>query len=189
MSAHSARVAAGDRAKTIALPSLDGTVFNTSTLHGRRYLLAFFRFASCPFCNLRLAQLVRRHAELDPEFGVVAVFDSPLDNLQRHAERHAAPFPILAGDARTGAYADYGIERSVGGMLKGMFLRMPTLVRGMAKGYLPIRPRGSMITMPADFLIDAGGIVQTAYYGRDEGDHLPFEAIAAFANALAPARG
>jgi len=43
--------------------------------------------------------------ELGARFTTVAVFDSPLDNLQRH------------------------IERSLGGMLKGMALRTPTLLR------------------------------------------------------------
>jgi peroxiredoxin len=41
---------------------------------------------------------------------------------------------------------------------------------------------GSMTTMPADFLIDASGAIRLAYYGRDEGDHPPFDAIKRFAN-------
>jgi len=31
-------------------------------------------------------------------FGLVAIFDSPLGNLQRHTARHAAPSPILADE-------------------------------------------------------------------------------------------
>ena len=47
----------------------------------------------------------------------------------------------------------------------------------MGKGYLPTTIKGSMTTMPADFLIDKNGIIQKAYYGSDEGDHLPLEEI------------
>ena len=35
--------------------------------------------------------------------------------------------------------------------------------------------------MPAEFLVDRDGIIQTVYYGKDEGDHMPFEEIKAFA--------
>ena len=173
------RLLAGDTAPTFSLPALDGTTFDTEALRGRRHLLSFFRFASCPFCNLRVHELTRRFAELGPGFSVVAVFDSPLDNLRRHAQRHGAPFPILA-DATGEAYRAYAIERSVGGMLKGMALRAPTLITAMSRGYLPTTLQNSLTTMPADFLIDEAGVIRTAHYGRDEGDHLPFEAVLAF---------
>lgn len=79
-------------------------------------------------------------------------------------------------------YKVYGIKHSVIGVLKGMFFRMPTLLRGMAKGYFPTTIKGSMITMPADFLVDAEGIIHQVYYGQDEGDHLPFEQVKEFSH-------
>ena len=63
-----------------------------------------------------------------------------------------------------------------------MILRMPTMLYAMfGKGYLPNKIEGSMTTMPADFLIDAAGVIRRAYYGKDEGDHLPFEEVKQFA--------
>ncbi len=54
-----------------------------------------------------------------------------------------------------------------------MVTRFPTLIKGLIKGYLPLIPRGSLMTMPADFLInEKNGKIQQAYYARDEGDHL-----------------
>jgi len=53
-------------------------------------------------------------------------------------------------------------------------------LKGMLKGYLPTTLKGSITTMPADFLIDPKGYIQTAYYGKDEGDHLSFEQIKEF---------
>jgi peroxiredoxin Q/BCP len=64
--------------------------------------------------------------------------------------------------------------------LKGVALRMPTLVKSMLMGYVPTTIKGSMTTMPADFLIDRHGVIQTAHYGNDEGDHLRFELAKAF---------
>jgi hypothetical protein len=49
---------------------------------------------------------------------------------------------------------------------------MPRLLYGMfVKGYVPLVIKGSMTTMPADFLVDKQGIIQVAHYGKDEGDH------------------
>lgn len=142
-------------------------------------MLSFLRFASCPFCNLRVHELVKHFAEFGNDFNIVAVFDSPLDNLVRHTEGHKAPFPILA-DETNRYYREYGIEHSLSGVVKGMVLRMPTLISGMLMGYVPKTIKGSMTTMPADFLIDKNGIIQVAYYGNDEGDHLSFEQVKEF---------
>jgi peroxiredoxin Q/BCP len=50
----------------------------------------------------------------------------------------------------------------------------------MFEGYIPTTIKGSMTTTPADFLIDREGIIQVAHCGRDEGDHLPFDAVKEF---------
>lgn len=179
MATHSKR-SLQDKVIPIVLPAIDGSTFSLNAMRGKRYMLSFFRFAACPFCNLRIHELVKRFDELGHNFGIVAIFDSPLDNLQRHAEGHHAPFPILADESNQ-YYEAYGVEHSVAGVLKGMVMRMPTLIKCMAKGYVPTTIKGSMTTMPADFLIDEEGVIQFAHYGRDEGDHLPFAQIRSFA--------
>lgn len=171
----------GDKVSNIRLTGIDGKVFDMSSLKGRPFMLSFFRFASCPFCNLRMHELVKRYSELGECFTIVAIFDSPLDNLREHADRHHSPFPVLA-DERGFYYAQYGIEHSVIGMLKGMFMRMPTMMHAMfGKGYVPLKIKGSMTTMPADFLVDESGVIRRTYYGQDEGDHLPFDEVRRFA--------
>jgi hypothetical protein len=52
----------------------------------------------------------------------------------------------------------------------------------LVKGYLPTTIQGRITTMPADFLVDEQGIIHTAYYGRDEGDHLPLARVLEFAH-------
>ncbi len=163
------------------LPSLDGSPWQLSSLAGKPYLLAFFRFASCPFCNLRLHQLISRLDKLPDDFTIVAVFESSLSELQRYAERHNSPFPILADEGGV-IHGQYSIRHSWIGVLKGMLFRFPSLLYAMfKKGYVPLTIGGRMNTMPADFLVDRQGTIQEAYYGRDEGDHLDFERIRQFA--------
>jgi thioredoxin-dependent peroxiredoxin len=176
------RLKSGDRVKEIHLPAIDGSTFRLQDLQGRPYMIAFFRFAACPFCNLRVHELVNHFSEFGENFQVVAIFDSSLDNLQRHAERHRAPFPILA-DEQNVSYREYGIEHSVTGVVKGLVTRMPSMLNAMfVKGYMPTTIKGRITTMPADFLIDAQGVIRTAYYGKDEGDHLPLVQIKEFSH-------
>lgn len=175
------RMKPGDKVGRLSVPALDGALFDLEELQGRRFMLSFFRFAACPFCNLRVHELVERYAELGGAFTVVAVFDSPLENLQRYAARHRAPFPILA-DATGACYRAFAIERSVTGLFKAALLRFPSVLEGVfLKGYLPTSFKGDLTTLPADFLVDEGGVIRQAYYGRDSGDHLPFEQVKSFA--------
>lgn len=171
----------GERVGNIRLPAMDGTAFDSDNFKDRRFMLSFFRFAACPFCNLRVHELVKRFDEIGSRFSIIAIFDSSPENLRRYAERHAAPFPILA-DEQNVYYRAFGIERSVVGVLRGMVMRLPAVLNAMfVKGYLPTAIKGHLTTMPADFLVDESGVIRTAYYGRDEGDHLPFDRVRAFA--------
>lgn len=170
----------GDKAPFIQLPSIDGTMFDSRSLDGKPYMVSFFRFASCPFCNMRIHELVKRYDELGDNFNIIAIFDSPLTNLIEHTEGHKALFSIIA-DAENIYYKSYNIERSAVGVFRGMIFRMPTLLKGLFKGYLPLVFKGNLFTMPADFLIDKNGVIQNAYYGKDEGDHLAFEEVKQFA--------
>lgn len=171
----------GEVVGTLRLPALDGSAFELDQLHGRRFMLSFFRFAACPFCNLRIRELSERFDDFGAGFTVVAVFDSPLENLRRYADRHQAPFPILADEDNV-YYRAFAIERSLAGMLKAAVLRFPAVLDGvLVKGYLPTGFKGRLDTLPADFLIDERGIIRQAYYAADIGDHLPIECVQAFA--------
>ena len=117
------------------------------------------------------------------EFTIVAVFDSPRDHLRANAGRHQPPFPVLA-DEQNQYYQEYGIEHSVWGVVKGLTTRLPSLVKAVGMGFIPLRARGRVTTMPAEFLIDADGIIRETWYGKDEGDHIPLANVSAFARRM-----
>jgi len=184
------RLKNGDTVINFSLPEIQGGQFELNSLKGKPYMLSFFRFASCPFCNMRMHELVTRFKELNQsgsnqDFTIVAVFDSSLENLKKYSTRHHANFIVLA-DEQNIAYKAYNIERSILGVFTGMIKRMPTLMKAIfLKAYIPWRIKGNMTTMPADFLIDKNGVILKAYYGSDEGDHLAFEEIKVFSNRMA----
>ena len=39
----------GDKIDEMSLPSIDGTTFDLATLKGKKALISFYRFSSCPF--------------------------------------------------------------------------------------------------------------------------------------------
>ena len=174
--------AKGDRVSNIQLTALDGSPFDLDSTRGKRCLIAFFRFAGCPFCNLRVHDLVKKYPSFGPNFTIVAIFDSPLKDLQRHAAKHNAPFPVLADETKS-YYQEYGIERSLWGTLKGAILRFPTVLYAVfVKGYIPTSFGGNIMTMPADFLVNEYGVIEVAHYGSDEGDHIPIELVTQFSH-------
>ena len=174
------RLTTGQRAPTFSLTDINGKKFMLDSLNGKRYLLTFYRFAACPFCNLRLHKISEEYDKFDDEFEVVAVFDSSLENLQRFVKRHKAPFPVLA-DIDNSIHKLYQVEHSASGVIKGIILRFFSLSMAMFKGYIPWRIKGDITGMPADFLIDENGIIQNAYYANDEGDHIAMHLVRQFA--------
>lgn len=175
------RITVGSRIDELTLPNFDGSEFSIEQVRGRRYLLSFFRFASCPFCNLRVHQLVKNVDQFGPDFTVVGIFDASREELQRNAEKHQSPFPILA-DADNRYYRKFAVERSWLGVLKGFVLRFPVLLYSiLVKGNLPLKIGGHLATMPLNLLVDEEGVVQYVHYGRDEGDHIPLDQVRAFA--------
>jgi len=172
----------GDLVGALTLPEINGGQFDISSLQGKRYLLGFFRFAACPLCNMRVHKLVTTYPQFGDNFSIVAIFDSPLDNLQKFTRRHQAPFPILA-DHENVYYKKFEVRHSWMGVLIGMVKRLPTMIAGMLRGYFPSRIKGSMATMPLDMLVDEQGVIQAVHYGQDEGDHMPIEQVIAFSRS------
>lgn len=170
------RLSVGDSAPHIQLPDLTGQSFELAADQATLTLIAFHRFAGCPFCNLRLHQLIQHYPAWQGRLDVVVIFDATLANLQQHATDHQPPFPVLA-DAKNTAYRAYGVEHSWWGVAKGMICRLPTLLQAMRQGYLPKSLQGRKDTMPASFIVDQHGTIQLAYYGQDEGDYLPLAQI------------
>jgi len=146
---------------------------------GQKLLLAFFRYASCPLCNLRIDELIKK----DPFFKekglkIIAVFQSPVESIREYVGKQDAPFPIVAAPNRD-IYKLYGVETSVLGTLKAL-LKPAKFKDALDKGFKPGKSEGAKTLIPADFLIDEDLNIIKAYYGKDIGDHMPIETIIDF---------
>ncbi|WP_417310576.1 peroxiredoxin-like family protein [Devosia sp.] len=159
-----------------------GAPVSLKALRGQRVLLSFYRYASCPLCNLRVNALIRQYPALAGDgLRVIGVVQSPAAEIARYVGRQDAPFPFVP-DPKQLHYKRWGVEPS----WRGFFVaatKLGKVVDAAKAGFWPGWISGPMHQMPADFLIDEAGRLVRCHYGQDAGDHLDFADIVAFARS------
>jgi len=172
------RIEPGAQAPDFQARSWDGHDHALADFRGQKLWLAFFRYASCPLCNLRVRDIIKRWDELQAKgLSVLAVFQSPAASIAEYVGTQAPPFPLIA-DPDERLYQLYGLDTSLAGFLSPRNLGRVT--QALKAGFKPGRTEGSKTRIPGDFLVDASGRVRDAYYGEVIADHIPFERVEAF---------
>lgn len=147
---------------------------------GQKLLISFYRFASCPFCNLRVHKLIQQLPEFSNRgLNIISFWQSPKESIRKDVGRQQPPFPLIP-DPKRHIYQLYGLERSKTAVAKAILFHFNLIVEANQKGFHKKEIDGDMEQIPADFLINPDGTIHQAYYGTHVGDHLPFSAIRAF---------
>jgi peroxiredoxin Q/BCP len=167
---------------TIA-PDFTATVYHRdpltlSSLRGQKVWLAFFRYAGCPLCNLRVHQMTQRYRAWEKQgLAIVAVFQAPVDEVEANVGQQNAPFAIVC-DPDEELYRLYGLEASLSGYLSPK--NLPLAAEALKAGFMPGTMHGTKTRLPADFLIDETGKIIETFYAPVIGEHIPFERVDAF---------
>lgn len=157
-----------------------GNTVDLGAYAGKTVLLSFFRNAACALCNLRVHRLIGRYPHYKRSgLEIIAVFESPEQNMIDHVGMQDAPFPLIA-DPHAQLYDLYGVEISEQKIARTM--EMPetqvAVQDAAAIGFPLVQEEGSNFNrLPADFLIGPNGIIQLAHYANYVTDHLSFEVI------------
>ena len=176
------RLKKGDPAPEISLPAIDGSTFEMSSMKGRRVILTFFRFSSCPFCNIRINRIMKRWDEFPDDTVMVGVFDAEVSELARRMAKHDPKLTIVA-DESYGTFLGNGVYKSTLRVLLAPLRAPLTTLEAILRGYIPMTMSLSkMSTIPVDVLIDEDGTVVEAHYCRDTVDHLPIDRLISFAS-------
>lgn len=168
----------GDKIPDFTTKDIFGEPVQMSNYVGKKTLLVFFRFASCPLCTVRFAQLVQNYQTYaDKGLNIVAIFESSPEFIKRYAtNKKNVPFTVIA-DLEGELYKLYNVKKSITGTVLGMF-RIFKMFKGMlSRKFSMAVPDGSMTRVPADFLIGPLLTVKESYYGSDIGDHIPLKHI------------
>ncbi|WP_190811598.1 peroxiredoxin-like family protein [Flagellimonas sp. S3867] len=170
------KVQVEEQAKKFVATDYLGNMVKLTDYPNKRVLLSFFRGASCPFCNMRIHQLIKAYPQIK-EKGIqpITVFAATSEEIVKYAGKQNAPFPIIA-DPSLELYKLYGIEESSVGMLKAM-MNPAKMVRMMFSGFFNMKSIKDRPIIPADFLIASDMKIHKVYYGKDFGDHVPLQEI------------
>ncbi len=172
------RLQKGDFAPAFTLPTLDGSNVSLGSLRGKKTLLTFFRHAGCPFCNLRVHQLIQAYPRLE-QLGiqVVGVFGSSLEGLRERVGTQNPPFALLA-DPDDAIHNLYGTNRSVLGLLASFAPSgLAAFLEGQRLGVTHGATDGEATRMPADFLIGSDLRIEAALYGGNAFEHIAISAL------------
>ncbi|MEE2974221.1 MAG: redoxin domain-containing protein [Candidatus Thermoplasmatota archaeon] len=176
------QLSTGDNAPPILLPAIDGTTFDLASVRGKKVILTFFRFSTCPLCNMRIRKIKQRWGEFARDTVMVGVFDANIADLTKRMKKHDAPFTIVADEDYT-FFRSNGVSKSFGKFMWGAAKSPLTLLQATLRGYVPLTMSLSKLsTIPVDVLIDENGKVVEAHYCKDTADHMPLEKMIAFSN-------
>ena len=171
------RLRIGSQAPNFTVQALGGQQIELAALRGRPVLLKFYRFATCPVCNLHMHRFIRDYDKVQA-FGIttVVLYHSPAEKLQA-ANTELPPFPLVP-DPEKRIFRMYGVERGWAGMFS--FAVMREYMRALRAGFAPgmLTSDGGITGNPADFLINREGRIVYANYGKHYADSLEASDIA-----------
>ena len=175
------KLQAGQQAVYFHVRDINGAPISLADYSGKKLMISFYRYASCPLCNLRVHELIQHFPAFNAKgLAMLAFFQSPAEGIQKYVGKQEAPFPIIA-DPSHEIYQRYGVTSSWLGFGKAIAFKLPMAYQAVfGKGFLPGRMDGDKAMIPADFLITPEQTIHRAFYGSDIGDHLPIKEIQLF---------
>jgi peroxiredoxin len=177
------RLSVGLAAPIFQAEDIFGNPIDLQAYHGQPVLLSFFRNAACAICNLQVHKLIQYYPAWQAAgLEIIAVFESPRENMLQYVGKQDAPFPII-GDPQARLYDLYAVEVSEEKVKATMAAPniQAVVQEAAAAGYTLTHEEGSNFhRIPADFLIDTNGMLQQVFYADVVGQHMPFADIEVF---------
>ncbi len=175
----STRLTQGMPAPNFTKLTHDGKKISLEDFRGQKVWLCLYRYATCPLCNLHLAEVRANAAEIKAAGAqVLAVFESPAESFAHFSRGETQDLPPLIPDPHKELYRVFGAERSFWAMLKPQVAMF--WIRAQLKGYFQKKVEGELLQVPAQFLIREDGVLHTAFYGEHIGDHIPWWRVRRF---------
>lgn len=176
-------------APVFKLKDVYGRTIDLEAYRDKKVLVAFFRHAGCPFCNLRVHTLSKIHEELKAKgLEMIFFFESKEPIILRSSfHQGVSPIPIISDPGKEW-YTAYGLESSAFKSTVGHLTAfVQTAIKAKVLG-LPMHPMAdgeSINTIPAEFLLDKGLVIKDFYYSQRLSDRMSLQRIKDFAQGEA----
>ncbi|NHJ47528.1 MAG: redoxin domain-containing protein [Asgard group archaeon] len=164
------RLKAEEKAPNFKVVDLTGSKISLRDFKDKIVLISFYRYASCPLCNLRISQLIQQYDDLQNKgLQIISFFQSPKESMLKYVGNQNPPFPLIP-DPRREIYRLYGVEKSWFKYIRGGISR--NMFKALRAGFKVKDMEGQKNLVPADFMVD-NLTIKIAYYGKSIADHLP----------------
>ena len=176
----------GQKAIDFTTTDIYGKEVKLSNYKGKKIILSFMRNVSCPFCNVRVHQLMGTSVALEHSgVQMILLFESSAKKLKSSVlHKGILPWPTIS-DENKKIYKTYSVEKS---MLK----TMRTMVSGNISETMRISKKlettekrdlaeAMSSQIPADLFINQDFTVAKAYYGKHADDHINLDELKKFA--------
>ena len=67
------KIKKGDLINELSLPSIDGSVFDLESIKGKKALISFYRYSSCPFCHLRINETINNKVKFGNNLSLIHI--------------------------------------------------------------------------------------------------------------------
>jgi len=177
----------GDEAPDFELRDEEGNLHKLSSFRGRRVMLSFFRYASCPVCLYNVDRLKQQAALLQKaEIVTLCIFRSAPTMMQRAADGTNEDTHTLS-DLKGSVYKKFQVKpslrvRSIYPYKSAIFGKYSPYV-DLKMMFKDVKGKGrdkALLQLPADFLIDENGIIVDVHRSKKTQDYIGFERIEAF---------
>lgn len=146
---------------------------------GQKLMVSFYRYSGCPFCNLRVADLIQHYPSFEKQgLKMISFWQSAKEEILETVGTQHAPFPLIPDKGKK-IYTLYGVENHSMAPWK-VLLDLALSLRVLFSPFMKMKIAGEIDLVPADFLINPDGTIYRAYYGKHVGDHLPISEIESF---------
>jgi thioredoxin-dependent peroxiredoxin len=171
----------GETAPLFTARDLQGRWVDLADCYGHPTMIACYRSASCPLCNLRLWYLLRRHFRLyNYLLRLIVLFDSDPPLAHYYLDRLATTVPVIASHGQ-GVYDRYQPQSSLRKALTSRLIRRRRYEEAQYAGvgartfWEEVRgSKGNLGLLPAEFLLTPTLQIARAHYGKDAGHFIPF---------------
>lgn len=172
----------GQFAPSIQTQTIFDKVVNIEAMADHKIWVAFYRYATCPLCELHFDDVLGRAEQLH-KWGIrfVAIFESKVDHFPKRITQLRENEFFIVSDPNKFIYESYGIEVSWPKVFHPENIKQAA--KAYKKGFKNPKLDGNLATIPAHFLIAPGGQIFEAHYGRSAGHHIDWKHVEAFAQA------
>lgn len=176
------KVSNGQLAPDFNITDVYGKAIQLSSYQGRKVHLNFYRFAGCPFCNLRFHEIEKMAEDYRRNnVALLSVFESSTGNIKSMMADEQF-YATIIPDPDSSLYRLYDLDRSLLGLFGFLLFKggIGKAMQGTKLYKQKVKNDGHPDRIEAEFLIGADGKVVEAYYGKNPGDNLPLAIIKNF---------